>query len=116
MIHWFIGSPTHIKQWCDEVSKRRLNAGGCLWGTIFERRSQGFAYWVNLTQLRSRLLQFNTLKTDDIMKWYTYVLVDHEAVCHTGERLKGFEPKGWVDWQKSVCTYLDNDIIQGTSI
>ena len=32
----------HIKHWSDEVSKRRLSAGGCIWGNFFAKIFQGF--------------------------------------------------------------------------
>ena len=32
----------HIIQWCDEVSKRRLNTGGWLWGDFFAKTIQVF--------------------------------------------------------------------------
>ena len=42
----------HIKNLCDGVSKRRLNAVGCIWVKLFAKILKGFKYWVNHTNLR----------------------------------------------------------------
>ena len=40
------------------------------------------------------------------MEWYTYSLVDHEIDSQTGQRHNVLESKYWVNWVKSVFTYL----------
>ena len=88
----------HTNQWCDEVSKKRLNSGGCLWGNLFAKILQGFSYWVNGTHLIGKPLEFNNVQASDIMGWCTASLVDHETDFQTVDFPKGFEPKDWVNW------------------
>ena len=104
----FVGSKfKQIKQWCGEVSERRLNYVGFLWGNLFAKILQVFSYWVNRTHLRGVPLEFKTFQAADSMYWYTAYLVDHDTYTHNVERPKLFEPKGLVIWYNSGYTYLD---------
>ena len=74
----------NIKQCCDELSRRHINAGGCLWGDYFLKIPQGVSYLVNCTHLIVIPLYFNTLQADDIMYWYTYGMVYHKTDNRAG--------------------------------
>ena len=97
-----------IQTWARESNRLPASRGGCYFGSVVMAKLQGLEYWANQMLLLGHTLVCNDFDSaimrqsmDDAKIHYAKSKRDSDS--QTPSKFNYYE---WIDWQKSVITYL----------